>query len=215
MAFTRRFREAFGLLLASAAVCSVSGIGCSDDPTASTTGASGSAGTSTSGSSSGGTNPSGALGGSSQGGTAQAGAPQGGTTQAGTTQVGAGAAGASSTAGGGAGGAASGGGGQAGSAGSAATDTWETYAKGFMETYCVSCHNDDNAGSATRDYHLLEVVKGESEDIACGVAKSQEVWSARDCGGGPAARQFPPGNGAKPDDASRDRILAWIDAGMP
>jgi hypothetical protein len=85
----------------------------------------------------------------------------------------------------------------------------------FMATYCVSCHNADNAGDATRDYTMLAAVQNEAEDIACGLAKSQEDWTARGCGGGPNARQFPAGNGAMPEDADRDRLIAWIDAGMP
>ncbi|HKY35814.1 MAG TPA: hypothetical protein VJN18_07745 [Polyangiaceae bacterium] len=108
----------------------------------------------------------------------------------------------------------SGGGGSGGGGGGPAGDTWGNFAKGFMEMYCVSCHNDDNAGSADRNYHMLAVVRSESENIACGLAKSQEVWSARACSGSPPARQFPIGNGAKPQDADRDRILAWFDAGM-
>jgi hypothetical protein len=84
-----------------------------------------------------------------------------------------------------------------------------------METYCVSCHNDDNEGDSNRDYHSLDVVKGEGDEIACGLAKSPDVWTARGCSGFPPARQFPVGNGPKPDDADRDRLIAWIDAGMP
>src|SRR6185295_5718730 len=32
----------------------------------------------------------------------------------------------------------------------AASDTWSSYAQGFFTSYCVSCHNDDNAGDAAR-----------------------------------------------------------------
>ncbi len=84
-----------------------------------------------------------------------------------------------------------------------------------MSTYCVSCHNDDNQGSATRDYHMLAVVKTDSSEIACGVSKSQADWSARGCKNFPPASQFPVGNGPKPVGADRDRFIQWIDAGMP
>ncbi len=184
---------------------------CSDAPP-------GSEGTSGTANATGGT---GSTGGGASSTAGMAGTPAAGSAQGGTSQASAGtggsAAGSSPAAGAGgssgAGGSASGG--ASGAGGGAAGDTWENYGKGFMTTYCVSCHNDDNQGSATRDYHMLQAVKAESEDIACGLAKSQEVWSARGCTGGPAAMQFPAGGGAKPDDAERDRILAWIDAGMP
>jgi hypothetical protein len=100
--------------------------------------------------------------------------------------------------------------------GSAATgDTWAGFARGFFASYCVSCHNDDNRGDATRDYHTLAVVKAEKTAIACGVAKSQSDWMQRGCTGSPRARQFPAGNGAKPSDADRDRLLRWLDANAP
>jgi hypothetical protein len=95
-------------------------------------------------------------------------------------------------------------------------DTWESYAKGFFESYCVSCHNDDNKGVATRDQHNLDAVIAEKDAIACGVAKSQADWMARGCTSGmPASKQFPAGSGPKPTDEERDRLLAWIDAGTP
>jgi len=79
----------------------------------------------------------------------------------------------------------------------------------------VSCHNDDNAGDAARDLHERSVVDAESAEIACGLSKSSADWSARGCSGFPPARQFPAGNAAKPSDAERDRLIAWIDAGRP
>lgn len=131
----------------------------------------------------------------------------GATAQAGSagspTNGGAGAAAVGGSAG------SSGSGGQAG----AASDSWDSYAKGFMTTYCVSCHDDDKQGSATRDYHMLGAVKAESSEIACGLTKSMVDWTARGCSGFPPARQFPVGNGAKPSDAERDRLIQWIDGG--
>jgi hypothetical protein len=97
--------------------------------------------------------------------------------------------------------------------GGAAADTWDTYAKGFFATYCVSCHNNDNRGVATRDYNVLANVAQEKAEIACGVAKSMADWTARGCTAFPPARQFPVGAGPKPADADRDRLLRWIDSG--
>jgi hypothetical protein len=85
----------------------------------------------------------------------------------------------------------------------------------FFKSFCVSCHNDDKSGTAARDYHVLANVVKEKSEIACGVAKSMADWTARGCKGFPPARQFPVGNGAKPTDAERDRLLKWIDAGTP
>jgi hypothetical protein len=87
---------------------------------------------------------------------------------------------------------------------------------GFMARYCASCHNDDSAGVATRNYRMLSAVMQERVAIACGTAKSAADRTARGCGAtSPRARQFPVGNGAKPTDEERDRLLRWIDAGLP
>jgi hypothetical protein len=49
--------------------------------------------------------------------------------------------------------------------------------------------------------------------MRCGVAVTQDPsWN---CSPSIAAKQFPIGNGAKPSDAERDRIVAWITAGEP
>jgi hypothetical protein len=98
----------------------------------------------------------------------------------------------------------------------AATDTWANFAQAFMVKYCISCHNDDRAGDATRDYNMLSVIIREKVDIACGTAKSQAERTKRNCPtNAPRANQFPPGSGPKPTDDERDRLLRWIDAGTP
>jgi hypothetical protein len=78
----------------------------------------------------------------------------------------------------------------------------------------VSCHNDDNSGVATRNYHMLATVIAEKAEIACGVS-TPTTWTRRGCTGFPPARQFPIGTGAKPTDADRDRLVRWIDSGAP
>jgi hypothetical protein len=97
----------------------------------------------------------------------------------------------------------------------AAAPTWDSFAKGFFTTYCVSCHNDDNSGVPTRDYHVLANVVREKAEIACGVAKSAVDATMRNCPASPPARRFPVGTGPKPTDAERDRIVQWIDLGTP
>jgi hypothetical protein len=140
---------------------------------------------------------------------------------AGTGVGGGGGAAAGSRGGGGAGGASGDagagghGGGVGGAGGVAGTDTWDSYAKGFFQTFCVSCHNDDHTGVATRDYHVMANVVNEKAKIACGVSKSQADWSKRGCTGFPPAHQFPVGGGPKPTDAERDRVILWIDSGTP
>jgi hypothetical protein len=99
--------------------------------------------------------------------------------------------------------------------GGAPADSWESFAQGFFASYCVSCHNDDKKGDATRDYHLMANVLREKVEIACGVSKSAADWSKRGCSGFPPSRQFPVGTGPKPTDADRDRLLRWIDSGTP
>ena len=49
--------------------------------------------------------------------------------------------------------------------------------------------------------------------MRCGVAAVQDPsWN---CGTSPSPRQFPIGNGPKPTDAERARLVAWITAGEP
>ena len=92
-----------------------------------------------------------------------------------------------------------------------ATDTWANYAAGFFVTYCVSCHNaQDTTG---RDYDIQANVAKDKTPMRCGVAAAQDpTWN---CAASPVAKQFPIGNGPKPSDAERARIVAWITAGEP
>jgi hypothetical protein len=88
-------------------------------------------------------------------------------------------------------------------------DTWANYASDFVTTYCVSCHNENDAKG--RNYKDEANVQKEKLEIRCGVAVSQDPsWS---CAAFPPAKQFPIGGGAKPSDAERARFVAWITAG--
>ncbi len=141
-------------------------------------------------------------GGSGSGGGANAGGANAGGANAGGANAGGG--GGSATGGSNTGGAtATGGGG-----GAAPHDTWNNYAKNFFSTYCVSCHNPNDPA---RDYNKLADVMSDAPTIRCGVAPMQESG----CGANPTPKQFPVGTGAKPSDADRARIVAWIDAGLP
>ncbi len=106
--------------------------------------------------------------------------------------------------------------GRAGGSDAASTDTWDTFGKAFMAKYCVSCHNLDKMGSATRDYTMLAAVKREAMAIACGTAPPTEVRSQLGCTSAhKPAGQFPVGGGPRPTDEERTRLVDWIRAGAP
>lgn len=87
-------------------------------------------------------------------------------------------------------------------------DTWESYAQGFFDDYCVECHGPSDTN---RDYSTFADVERDADTIRCGVATTQ----LDGCGASPAPEQFPVGTGPKPTDAERERLVEWIDAGMP
>ena len=130
----------------------------------------------------------------------------GGTAGSGGT----GATGGGGTAGSGGTGGSAGAAGAAGAAGVA--DTWTNFAQGFFATYCIECHG---AGDALRDYSTIGDVIRDKDSIRCGVASAAQTG----CGSWPPPKQFPIDNATqsnpKPADAERDRIVAWIEAGLP
>ncbi len=88
----------------------------------------------------------------------------------------------------------------------ATADTWSSFAQGFFSDYCVACH-----AGGTRDYRSTLEVMRDSSTIACGVSPTPRA----SCTGFPPPGQFPVGGGPKPSDAERERLVAWIDAGLP
>jgi len=104
-----------------------------------------------------------------------------------------------------------------GSSGTTGGDTWTSWASpDFFQTYCVSCHTAGGAGdpSGTNlDWTSYADVQLNANDIRCGVAVLQDPsWQ---CPNSIAAKQFPIGSGPKPSDVERDRLVSWIDAGVP
>lgn len=85
-------------------------------------------------------------------------------------------------------------------------DTWGSFAAEWFATYCNECHD-----GGSLDYTTLPHVQRDMERIRCGVSAT----TADGCGGSPAAGQFPVGPGPYPDDASRARLIDWIEAGLP
>jgi hypothetical protein len=102
--------------------------------------------------------------------------------------------------------------GGAGGTGGAAGDTWTSFASDFFATYCQECHGP---GDPLRDYSMLAAVEAEGAVIRCGVT----AVALSDCSGFPPPKQFPIDNATasnpKPSDADRDRLVAWIEAGLP
>jgi hypothetical protein len=141
---------------------------------------------------------SGGSGGSSGG--AAAGATGGGSSS-GNGATGGGTGGGSTSTGGGT----SGGG----------VDTWTNWASpDFFQSYCVSCHTPGGQGDpsgANLDFTQYADVAANGATIRCGVAVTQDAaWNCT-----VAAEQFPIGSGPHPTAPERDRLVAWIDAGMP
>jgi hypothetical protein len=94
-------------------------------------------------------------------------------------------------------------------------DTWENFAMEFFVGYCSPCHDDGGSGAGGGLYYNMEDVIEDADPIACGVTLSEQYREERGCNYGRSAGQFPAGAGPKPTDEERERLVAWIDAGMP
>ncbi|HUB05880.1 MAG TPA: hypothetical protein VMB50_02705 [Myxococcales bacterium] len=141
----------------------------------------------------------------------------GGGSSSGTGSTSGSASGGST--GGGASGGATGGGTSGGSTSSGTTggggDTWTNWASpDFFQSYCVSCHTPGGQGDpsgSNLDFTQYANVATNAATIRCGVAVTQDAaWNCT-----VAAEQFPIGSGPHPTAPERDRLVAWIDAGMP
>lgn len=97
--------------------------------------------------------------------------------------------------------------GSAGADAGTAGDTWESFAREWFATYCVECHG----ATGRRDYRTIDDVIRDADTIRCGVRP--RGTDLEGCGASPVASQFPIGMGPFPDDATRMRIVEWIDAG--
>ncbi|NRA32973.1 MAG: hypothetical protein HRU17_06495 [Polyangiaceae bacterium] len=91
------------------------------------------------------------------------------------------------------------------SGGVASADSWSNYASGFFASYCVECHG---AGDRSRDSTTLAEVERDLPSIRCGVS-SVPIDS---CGDWPPPRQFPIGDGVKPTDLERLRLVEWLES---
>jgi hypothetical protein len=92
----------------------------------------------------------------------------------------------------------------------AAGDTWTSFARDFFATYCVACHNDDP--THLRNYTMLADVRRDMEMLRCGIAPS----ALPGCTAALALpASFPVGDGPRPSDEERERLVAWIEAGLP
>jgi hypothetical protein len=102
-----------------------------------------------------------------------------------------------------------------------AADPWSTtlpssaasaFAQQFFLTYCTSCHGT-NTADTRRDYTQYSQVLRDAMTIACGVAPVS--MPVANCPTFPPAGQFPIGTGPKPTDVERERIVQWIQNGLP
>ncbi len=117
--------------------------------------------------------------------------------------------GGSAAATGGAGGIGGAGGGMGGVGGALIGDgtTWGNFAQNYFSTYCVSCHNP--LGQASADFRSLAVVQMRLNAIRCGTNPTQ----LDGCVGEHAPGWFPVGNGPKPTDEERLKLVEWIESG--
>ena len=86
--------------------------------------------------------------------------------------------------------------------------TYSNFAQAFLTRYCVSCHP---SRTSARDFTQYAVIKTNSHNIACGVSPT----ALTGCNGNPAPGQFPIGHGPFPSDDERNRLVLWIQSGLP
>lgn len=84
-----------------------------------------------------------------------------------------------------------------------AEDTWDNFAADFFAGSCVGCHT-----ASPRDFRTLADVTAHADEIRCIVAPTEPT----DCD--PAVRANHPAWNA-PADAQRQRLVDWIEAGLP
>jgi mono/diheme cytochrome c family protein len=84
---------------------------------------------------------------------------------------------------------------------------------GFFQSYCVSCHSPTGGDPGDKNFTQYASVVKYSAHIRCGVAQKHTQQPSWNCS--ESEEQFPIGTGPKPSGAERDRLVAWIDAGMP
>ena len=93
-----------------------------------------------------------------------------------------------------------------------AADTWSNYA-GELLRHVLQLVSQRAGPDRARLPACKAVVAANMAVMRCGVAAVQDPsWN---CGTSAAPRQFPIGNGPKPTDAERARLVAWITAGEP
>jgi hypothetical protein len=86
-------------------------------------------------------------------------------------------------------------------------DTWESFASGFFDEHCTRCHVSGHSGG---DFTRYDDVAAQAELMRCGLA--DEVLDG--CGETmPAPQSFP--TGPRPPAEDIQRIIMWIDAGLP
>lgn len=85
-------------------------------------------------------------------------------------------------------------------------DTWETYARGFFESYCTRCHSVENVGRDARN----RAPEGMNWDDEASVR--EHLALIRNAVG---VANFMPPSDPKPPCDERRRLVRWIDSGAP
>lgn len=92
--------------------------------------------------------------------------------------------------------------------GGAQPGTWENWAyPEFFTPYCIDCHPSN---MSSRDFSDYDAIGANLEHIRCGVAP--EIVAP--CDGHIEPGHLPIGDGPKPSDDERWRLVQWIDDGM-
>lgn len=88
----------------------------------------------------------------------------------------------------------------------ASVDDWESFAQPFFETYCLRCHHSSLPAGEMRQFAPVDLNFDDPAVIRDNGARIRRAVGEF---------EFMPPNNPLPTDDERDRLVAWIDAGMP
>lgn len=91
------------------------------------------------------------------------------------------------------------------------TLTYTSFAKGFVDTYCVRCHSSQLAGEEARQ----KAPEGVDYDTHDGVRANADKIDERAAAGPDSINDSMPPDGALPTEEDRRRLGEWIACGAP
>ena len=84
--------------------------------------------------------------------------------------------------------------------------TYENFAQGFFEDYCLSCHSSSVTGNDRND-----APEDVNFDTLAGIlAEADEIDSLAAAGPDSTNKEMPDGGGAKPSDNERRQLGEWL-----